>query len=451
MLGWQLELQSLDEFVGDKDSAIQFSDWLQNFKNKCPGTAKALLLTGSEGVGKTTLANLMLKSSGFTPIKFNASDVRSQKTIRDMFGKLTRTGNVAVALHQKMDEVRDLAIIMDDIESLNMTDKGGLTELIHFINPFRGKRSVKKSDKEKQANKWSIPIICICTDPQDKKGIELQKDCQHIHLIGTDSAERERYVRKRCNDCRSPISSENVKLISALCGTDMRKLSNILFEVNLGTPIDSILPHYSVVDGRESLFEMTRKTFCDTNLDLNTSLKLFDSDKLLLPLMIHENYPVALDKFGLTGSEFMNYACMISSALCKADEIDRLTYTSQNWNIANHIGAMAIFAVNHLLSRSNKERSLSQGHIKFTSNLTKTSFQYANTKTIENLVQKPNRPGFAWDDLLTLGKMIDRLMAIDVKSATMILADYSLDWEDLRKIKKANRVGMDATPCINLD
>ena len=42
---------------------------------------RAVLLTGSPGIGKTTSAHLCAKLEGFTPIELNASDARSKKLV----------------------------------------------------------------------------------------------------------------------------------------------------------------------------------------------------------------------------------------------------------------------------------------------------------------------------------------------------------------------------------
>lgn len=42
---------------------------------------RAVLITGSPGIGKTTSAHLVAKLEGFTPIELNASDARSKKLV----------------------------------------------------------------------------------------------------------------------------------------------------------------------------------------------------------------------------------------------------------------------------------------------------------------------------------------------------------------------------------
>ena len=45
------------------------------------GVFRAVMITGSPGIGKTTSAHLCAKLEGFTPIELNASDTRSKKLV----------------------------------------------------------------------------------------------------------------------------------------------------------------------------------------------------------------------------------------------------------------------------------------------------------------------------------------------------------------------------------
>ncbi len=42
---------------------------------------RAVLITGSPGIGKTTSAHLCAQLEGYTPIEMNASDTRSKKLV----------------------------------------------------------------------------------------------------------------------------------------------------------------------------------------------------------------------------------------------------------------------------------------------------------------------------------------------------------------------------------
>lgn len=47
---------------------------------------RAVLITGSPGIGKTTTAHLCAKLEGYIPIELNASDARSKQLVEVCFG-----------------------------------------------------------------------------------------------------------------------------------------------------------------------------------------------------------------------------------------------------------------------------------------------------------------------------------------------------------------------------
>jgi hypothetical protein len=59
---------------------------------------------------------------------------------------------------------KSIGIIMDEVDGMSSGDKGGVSELISFINPNKGKRK-----RFHQKIKYINPIICICNNDTDKK------------------------------------------------------------------------------------------------------------------------------------------------------------------------------------------------------------------------------------------------------------------------------------------
>ena len=69
-------------------------------------------------------------------------------------------------------------IIMDEVDGLSSGDKGGISELISFINPNKNKRGKNKIELE-----YNNPIICISNNDSDKKMRDLKKECEIIKFV----------------------------------------------------------------------------------------------------------------------------------------------------------------------------------------------------------------------------------------------------------------------------
>ena len=108
--------KTLTEYYMQKNQIDKVKEWLDDLNNNVDAAPKPfLILYGSAGVGKTTLAHLILQKYGYEIIECNASDTRSKKQIRDMIGGIS---GVSVSVDNK-NRFKKTAIIMDEIDGLN--------------------------------------------------------------------------------------------------------------------------------------------------------------------------------------------------------------------------------------------------------------------------------------------------------------------------------------------
>ena len=73
---------------------------------------------------------------------------------------------------------------MDEVDGMSSGDKGGMSELISFIN------SLKVIRKNKRKNlPGNNPIICISNEDFDKKINDLKKECEVIKFLKPKKSE----------------------------------------------------------------------------------------------------------------------------------------------------------------------------------------------------------------------------------------------------------------------
>jgi len=164
--------KTLAEYYIQKSQLDKVKEWLDDLSNKADTDPKPfLILYGTAGVGKTTLAHLILQKYGYEIIECNASDTRSKKQIRDMIGGIS---GVSVALDNK-NRFKKTAIIMDEIDGLNgITESSGIQELIDIVisKPVITRQKGNKSSptaKDKAHIKWVCPVICTSNSIKEKK------------------------------------------------------------------------------------------------------------------------------------------------------------------------------------------------------------------------------------------------------------------------------------------
>lgn len=211
--------------------------------------ARAALLSGPPGVGKTTAARVAAKMAGYHVIEFNASDVRNKLHVEEI-GDMTSGGqNLHVFIDRKnqkkgfmggsgdrkkeggqeeKDAVKKeqekreeekkktgpqyggVCVLMDEVDGLSGGDRGGAQAIVKLIETSK------------------CPIICICNDRMHPKVRTIASKCLDIRFQPPHISA----VRQRV---QSILAAENLSLsltsIDELCesmGGDLRQILNAL-------------------------------------------------------------------------------------------------------------------------------------------------------------------------------------------------------------------------------
>lgn len=121
--------------------------------------ARAAMLSGSPGIGKTTTVRLLCKELGLNLIEQNASDVRNKKLLQGSLGTLTTTSS----LNYSGDAGKSV-ILMDEVDGMT-SDRGGTSALNEYIKKTR------------------VPIICVCNDRSNPKMRTLAGNCYDLRYM----------------------------------------------------------------------------------------------------------------------------------------------------------------------------------------------------------------------------------------------------------------------------
>ena len=135
-------------------------------QNDTVSIKRCIFVHGDPGIGKTTFVNNLLKDK-YDTIYFDGSDPRTKTSIENLADNNMGQYNVTNLLNGIKKQI---VIVMDDIESMNCGDKGGINALAKLVRP-------KKTKRQKKELKTINPIICICTNNIDKKIKEIMKVC----------------------------------------------------------------------------------------------------------------------------------------------------------------------------------------------------------------------------------------------------------------------------------
>eukprot|EP00002_Diphylleia_rotans_P029877 TRINITY_DN6105_c0_g1_i1.p1 TRINITY_DN6105_c0_g1~~TRINITY_DN6105_c0_g1_i1.p1 ORF type:complete len:903 (-),score=198.56 TRINITY_DN6105_c0_g1_i1:40-2748(-) len=124
---------------------------------------KIILLSGPPGLGKTTLAHILAKHAGYSPIEINASEDRTAESLQ------TKIVN-AMEISSAFSGQKPSLLILDEIDGAvnDGSTKGAIQVLVNMIqSSSSGSKSdmSAKGSKKLKASKITKPIIAICNDP----------------------------------------------------------------------------------------------------------------------------------------------------------------------------------------------------------------------------------------------------------------------------------------------
>ncbi len=147
--------QTTSMLLGNEDSVEKFKSWLKQWTLKKKPT-KACLLVGPPGVGKTTLARAAAGDYGFRVVELNASDVRTEKTIK----KVLAPASTSMTLDVFSTGSRGNLILLDEVDGVfGREDLVGLGAVLTAIKGA------------------PLPIVLTANDVDDERFDDLRKAC----------------------------------------------------------------------------------------------------------------------------------------------------------------------------------------------------------------------------------------------------------------------------------
>jgi replication factor C subunit 1 len=217
--------KNVNEIVGNAAAIKKFISWLDdwddvvingNKKDLTESTrgkgrmenpnARACLISGDPGIGKTTAVRLIAKLKGYRTFELNASDQRNKNAINATVGYLrnSTTLNFGEIFEKNL-------IIMDEVDGAGGNeDRGGIQALIKIIKETK------------------MPIVCIANDRQSQKIKSLANYCYDLKFNKPDKRHIVQRLLQLCKNENFNVEPNALEYLVECVGNDIRQCLNFL-------------------------------------------------------------------------------------------------------------------------------------------------------------------------------------------------------------------------------
>ena len=284
--------------------------------------ARACLITGDPGIGKTSSVRLIAKLKGYKTYETNASDQRNKNSINKNAGFVFDNKTLFGGELQEKN-----LIIMDEVDGMSGNeDRGGVSAIIDIIK------------------KTKIPIICIANDRQSPKLKTLVNYCYDLKFVHPDKRAISMRLAEICRKENIMYELNALEYLAEICGNDIRQIINF---VELWTRQNKSIKFKDLTGGNQKLqgkdevvmlknFDAAKELLNSKshNKSYRELLDLYFIDYDLIPLLIQENYLSTFPSQNFKSSfEELENVSLAADLISESDVIDKKIRTQMDWRL----------------------------------------------------------------------------------------------------------------------
>ena len=404
---------NIKHIIGNQKQIKDIFNWLNNLKK----SSHSLIINGNQGIGKTHIIKLILEEFNYITRIINPNDIKDHRIFDDIADYNNYNNSIYSKINFNNNQNNNkIALIFDEIENITLNSE---------------KKYVMNIHKENNKNKI-YPLIFISNNQHSKLLNDLKKNSSEIIFTTPTNEELTTMIKKIIYNENIVFASNSIyeKIIN-FAQSDIRRLINLLQELSYhrvnNTITDSIIDEF-IDKSREKNINIglvnSTKKLLNNYLDYDIIIKLYESEKVLLPLLIHENYiKKILNKSQDNIATIMNILINISDSISIGDNIETSIYTDQNWYLQNIHGFYTCINTSYWINKTKINNKLDYNDIKFSADLNKTSLKNINRKNILNLSKIINNKSN--NDILMLNALCNKLITSDENELIGILTNYN--------------------------
>lgn len=426
------DMNDIDEMIEDieknKSSGLNLS--------ASSSLMSCVLVIGNHGVGKTCIVNAILKSMGYTKQTINFSKIKKGSDIKDAINDIISGTNILSIMEGT--KAKKVAIMIDEIEA---------------ISSGSGKTCVITLLKNNIIN-WTCPIIFISDGQHSHLLTEIKKNSHEVKIQPPFKNEMLTLMKKICVTEKiivSGMSNTNMNFDNSVAyqvidhaQKDYRRLILTLYDLkyNYGSTMitEPMFEEYLKLSKKKdedfNLFKATNSLL--QNYDgIENSIRYYETDKVILPLMIQQNYLECITSKTSNNDTRFKLACEIADLLSEGDVIENYIYGEQNWDIHEVHGYYTCVAPSYLLSSTLKKEKYLQ--LTYPMDLNKASISKINKKNIINASKAFKDKNI--NDYIYINLIIRYLTSENrTKECIDLLKGYNISVANIESLMKVDKI-----------
>jgi replication factor C subunit 1 len=388
--------RNLNEVIGNDNIINKIDKWVKVFTNNnliYTGFKNAILLSGPPGVGKTTIAHLILEKYNFDIIEFNASEIRTSKIISEKLHNILSGRSIKTMYSGDIKT----GVIMDEIDGIESRKESNTNDIIKYIN-YKTNIFKKKNKKNKNVNIKNVvrvnqnPIICIC-NKINKNVNPLLKELIHIKFKLPNDTLIFKLIQRINNFEKLNIPDSIINFIIPHCQNDFRRtiyilelLSNNKFNNTNNNEILEKIKNLGDKDIDIGVYEAVNNVMFNKKISMQESLNLYNADQNFVPYIIYENFLKFVDKnIRISYKEKLNLSISYYETFIDAQQLR--TKIFGNWFFNDYIGILACYTPHILIKNLKFKNNSTQFQFQKSALISKYNYRYYNLKSI-NIISK---------------------------------------------------------------
>ena len=422
----------LEDLMLSNDDKKIVLNWIKDFKEKKKKFKNCLFLHGAPGLGKTTIANIILKENEFDVIEFNASEVRNQKLLREKLDKVNSNVNIIACMCMKKTH---MGIIFDEIDGLSGGEKSGITEISNIIF-------------EKGVNK-NTPFICI-SNTLSKKIESIKKKSIYLKINKPTKFTMNKILNKILLNEDINVEEDVKSLIVKNANFDIRRLINLsefIFYKNKEISYENIISLIEKFDNKTvylTSYESTDKILNKYNT-IDETLLYYEFDKTNIGMFIFENFIKFLinNRKGSNIEKLKNLS-IIYDNFAYSDNLDYEIFIKQKYDLSNYNCVSKCSYTSFIINNMKKFPYNKYTKLNYSTLINKSSQEYLNSKTISSI--KEHFTNFCDSNIhINICNILFKYIENNYDNLADILNEYNLDKDLLEKIIKFSTFFNDKT------